>query len=144
MNCILPFALLVTAALPAVAEDRLMPLDTIPERAYPYKILDLQPGDDLESIMQVFGERTGAEPYGDTEVIRVQSPEGRTFEFTLDVWRNIGGLSRQEIMGQSNRNYEEAFSVKLATDVLRGTPLVISRSMRQPTSELPEALPLRA
>ena len=123
---------------------RLTPLDAIPERPYPYKILDIQPDDDLEAIMQVFAERTEAEPYGDTEVIRVQSPEGRRFEFTLDVWHNIGGLSRQEIMGQSSRNYEEAFRVELATEALRGTPLVISRSMRQPTSEVPEALALRA
>lgn len=136
--------LFTTFPIAAVAEDQLAPLDTTPERPYPYEIVGTQPGDDLEAIMQVFTERTGAEPYGDTEVVRVQSPEGRAFEFPLDVWRNIGGLSRQEIIGRSNRDYEEAFRVEMATDALNGTPVVINRSMRLPTGELPEALALRA
>jgi hypothetical protein len=128
----------------AVAENRLVPLDAVPERPYPYAILGTQPGDDLDEVMRVFTERTQAEPYGDTEVIRVTSPDGRAFEFTLDVWRNIGGPSRQGIIGQTNPDYPEAFRVELATGVLNGTPLVITRSMRQPTGELPDAAALRA
>lgn len=97
-------AVVSTLALPALAESQLVPVESIPERPYPYAILDTRPGDDLETVTQLFTERTEAEPYGDTEVIRVTSPEGRAFEFTHDVWHNIGGLNRREIMGRSTRD----------------------------------------
>jgi hypothetical protein len=142
LQLVLAFLLILPAT--AIAEDRLTPLEGVPERPYPYAILGTQPGDDLDELLELFAERAEAEPYGDTEVFQVTSPNGRSFEFTFDVWRNIGGLTIREAIAQSNRNYAEGFRVELATDVLEGTALSIERSMRQPTGELPEALALRA
>lgn len=129
-------------ALPALAEDQLISVDPPAERPYPYEILGIQPGDDLDAVMQVFTERRKDEPRGESEAIRVQSPDGRVFEFTHEVQRKVGGLDLRGRMAEEN--YQESLSVKLATDVLNQTPMTIKRSMRLPSGELPEALALRA
>lgn len=135
-------AVISLIALPALAEEQLSPVKPPADRPYPYEILEMQPGDDLDEIMRIFRERKEEEPRGESEAIRVQSPDGRVFEFTHERRRKIGGLDLHGRMAEEN--YEESLTVKLATDVLNQTPMAIKRSMRLPSDELPEALALRA
>lgn len=73
---------LASLALPAFAENELTPLPAPEARPYPYEILGLQPGDPLDDILAVYSERSDAAPTSESEVLRVQSPDGAVFEFT--------------------------------------------------------------
>lgn len=135
-------ALMTSCSLPALAENQLAPLAPPPERPYPYEILGMQPGDDLDSVMAVFAERSDEEPATESEAIRVQSPNGRVFEFTNELLRIVGGSSVREAM--NNETSDETLKVELASDVLEQRPIVVRRTVRQSPGELPEALALRA
>ncbi|MFV0476073.1 MAG: hypothetical protein ACK5MQ_18005, partial [Pikeienuella sp.] len=60
------------------------------ERPYPYEILGLQPGDPLDDVLAVYAERSDAAPTSESEVLRVQSPDGSVFEFTYQLFTRIG------------------------------------------------------
>lgn len=126
----------------AVAQDVLTPIDPPAERPYPYEILGMQPGDSLDDVMAVFATRSDEEPTGETEILTVQSPDGRTFEFTYERYRQIGGRTLNERIARAN--FPEAISAILTSDVMEQRPVSISRSMRLPTGELPTAQALQA
>ena len=126
----------------ALAEDTLTPLDPPAERPYPYEILGMQPGDSLDDVMAVFADRSDAEPTGESEVISVQSPDGRSFEFTYELSRQIGGLSLNERMAEVT--FPENIVASLMSDVMEQRPVSLTRSMRQPTAGLPTAQALQA
>ena len=59
------------------------------ERPYPYETLGLQPGDPLDDVLAVYAERSDAAPTSESEVLRVQSPDGSVFEFTYQLFTRI-------------------------------------------------------
>ncbi|EKE74625.1 hypothetical protein B30_02835 [Celeribacter baekdonensis B30] len=61
-------------------------------RPYPYEILGLQPGDPLDDVLAVYAERSDAAPTSESEVLRVQSPDGAVFEFTYQLFTRIGDV----------------------------------------------------
>lgn len=126
----------------ALAEGTLTPLDPPAERPYPYEILGMQPGDSLDDVMAVFANRSDAEPTGESEVISVQSPDGRSFEFTYELSRQVGGLSFNDRMAEVN--FPENIVASLMSNVMQQRPVSLTRSMRQPTADLPTAQALQA
>lgn len=136
-------ALLIFApTLTFAQEHTFTPLPAPAERPYPFEILGLQPGDSLDDVMAVFAERSDTAPSDETEVISVQSPDGRSLEFTYRRSRQIGGLSLNERMAEVN--FPENVVATLTSDVMQQRPVSITRSMRLPTGELPTAQALQA
>jgi len=136
-------ALLIFApSLTFAQEHTFTPLPAPAERPYPFEILGLQPGDSLDDVMAVFAERSDTAPSDETEVISVQSPDGRTLEFTYDRNRQIGALSLNDRMAEVD--FAENVRATLSSDVMQQRPVSISRSMRLPTGELPTAQALQA
>ena len=82
----------IATATTALAENTLEPLPAPAERPYPYEILGLQPGDPLEDVLTVYSERSDRDPTSESEVLRVQSPEGAVFEFTYQKFSRIGDV----------------------------------------------------
>lgn len=121
----------VFTALPAPAE-----------RPYPYEILGMQPGDALDDVMAILTPRSETAPTNKTDVFAVQSPDGRTLEFTYELLREIGALSLNDNL--ANVNFPEHMRVFLASTVLEQRAVILDRSMRLPTEELPTAQALQA
>ena len=134
--------LIIAPSLTFAQEHTFTPLPAPAERPYPFEILSLQPGDSLDDVMAVFAERSDTEPSDETEVISVQSPDGRSLEFTYDRNRQIGGLSLNERMAEVN--FPENVVAALSSDVMEQRPVSITRSMRLPTGDLPTAQALQA
>jgi hypothetical protein len=134
-------AIAFVAATAAVAENELTPLDAPPERPYPYEILGLQPGDAFDDVLGVYSERTDAAPTSESEVLRVQSPEGNVFEFTYQQFSRIGDVG---VNGRLAGAAQDQVTATLSSDVMEQRPMAIHRSIRQPSDELPEPLELRA
>lgn len=136
------FALLSLAtATTAFAEDMLTPLPAPTERPYPYEILGLQPGDTFDDVLAVYSDRTDAAPTSESEVLRVQSPEGNVFEFTYQQFSRIGDVG---INGRLAGAEQDQITARLASGVMEQRPMAIFRSIRKPSHELPEPLELRA
>ena len=74
--------------------------------------------------------------------ISVQSPDGRSLEFTYERFREIGGLTLNERMAEVG--FPENLTASLSSDVMGQRPITVSRSMRLPTGELPTAQALQA
>lgn len=125
----------------AAAENTLTPIQPPAERPYPFEILGLQPGDELSDVMTVFAERSEDEPTSEQEIIQISSPDNRVFEFTYERHRRIGDVG---VNGRLARADQDQVTAHLATTVLEQRPLSISRSIRQSSSELPDAASLRA
>lgn len=138
----LTIALAMTSlALPAMAENVLTPLPTPEARPYPYEILGLQPGDPLDDILAVYAERSDAAPTSESEVLRVQSPDGNVFEFTYQKFTRIGDVG---INGRLAKADQDQLTAMLSSDVMEQRPMAIHRSIRQPSEHLPEPLELKA
>lgn len=134
-------AIAFVAATAAVAENELTPLDAPAERPYPYEIFGLQPGDPLDDILTVYAERSEASPTSESEVLRVQSPDGAVFEFTYQQFSRIGDVG---VNGRLAGAAQDQVTATLSSDVMEQRPMAIHRSIRQPSDELPEPLELRA
>lgn len=134
-------AIAFIAATAAVAENELTPLDAPAERPYPYEILGLQPGDAFEDVLAVYSERTDAAPTSESDVLRVQSPEGAVFEFTYQQFSRIGDVG---VNGRLANADQDQITATLSSNVMEQRPMAIHRSMRQPSDTLPEPLELRA
>lgn len=128
-------------ALPAFAENELTPLPAPDARPYPYEILGLQPGDPLDNVLAVYAERSDAAPTSESEVLRVQSPDGNVFEFTYQQFSRIGDVG---VNGRQAGADQDQVTAMLSSDVMEQRPMAIHRSMRQPSDELPEPLELKA
>lgn len=128
-------------ASPAIAEHSFTPLPAPAERPYPYEILGLQPGDPLSDVLAVYAERSEAAPTSESEVVRVQSPEGAVVEFTYQLFSRIGDVG---VNGRLAKVAQDQVNAVLSSDVMEQRPMKISRSIRQPSDELPEPLELRA
>lgn len=128
-------------ALPAHAEDSLVVMPAPAERPYPYEILGLQPGDPLDDVLAVYAERSDAAPTSESEVLRVQSPDGSVFEFTYQLFTRIGDVG---INGRLAKVAQDQVTATLSSDVMEQRPMAIHRSIRQPSDELPEPLALKA
>lgn len=128
-------------ATSALAEDSLTPLPAPAERPYPYEILGLQPGDPLDDVLVVYAERSDAAPTSESEVLRVQSPDGAVFEFTYQKFSRIGDVG---VHGRLANADQDQITSTLSSDVMEQRPMAIHRSMRQPSDDLPEPLELRA
>lgn len=136
-------ALLISIpTLTLAQEHNFTPLPAPAERPYPFEILGLQPGDSLDDVMAVFVERSDNAPTDETEVISVQSPDGRSLEFSYDRNRQIGALSLNDRMAEVS--FAENVRATLSSDVMEQRPVSITRSMRLPTGELPTAQALQA
>ena len=133
--------LMASIALPAFAEDVLVAVPAPADRPYPYEILGLQPGDPLENVLAVYAERSDAAPTSESEVLRVQSPDGSVFEFTYQLFSRIGDVG---INGRLAGVAQDQVTATLSSDVLEQRPMAIHRSIRQPSDELPEPLELKA
>lgn len=129
------------AATSALGEKELKPLAAPAERPYPYEILGLQPGDAFDDVLAVYSERTDADPTSESEVLRVQSPDGAVFEFTYQKFSRIGDVG---VRGRLANADQDQVTVTLTSDVMEQRPMAIHRSMRQPSDTLPEPLELRA
>jgi len=135
-------SILVTlVAMAAHAEDALVALPASAERPYPYNILGLQPGDPLDDVQAVYAERSDAAPTSESEVLRVQSPNGSVFEFTYQLFTRIGDVG---INGRLAKVAQDQVTAMLSSDVMEQRPMAIHRSIRQPSDELPEPLALKA
>lgn len=123
------------------AETALTPLTPLLEHPYPYEIHGLQPGDSLEDTLAVYSERSEAAPTSESEVLRVQSPEGAVFEFTYQKITRIGDAG---VNGRLAGVAQEQVTATLSSDVMEQRPMAIHRNIRQPSDELPEPLELKA
>lgn len=136
------FALAVSAiAHPVLAEDVLTAHPTPAERPYPYDVLGLQPGDPLEDVLTVFSDRSDTAPTSESDVLRIQSPEGAVFEFTYQRFTRIGDVG---INGRLAGEPQDQVTAWLTSEVMGQRPVSIGRSMRQPSDQLPEPLALKA
>ena len=131
----------VATATTAFAESNLTPLAPPAERPYPYEILGLQPGDPLDDVLAVYAERSDAAPTSESEVLRVQSPDGAVFEFTYQQFTRIGDVG---VHGRLAKADQDQVTATLSSDVMEQRLMAIHRSMRQPSDELPEPLELKA
>lgn len=125
---------------PAFADD-LTPLPAPDARPYPYKILDIQPGQIAVEIVPQIEEHLGGAL---TPVIMQQavtSPEGRQFEADITTGYETMGVSLHTRMG--DQPYEEVL-LTTATPVLEGRVIKIWRNMRQPNADLPDPAELTA
>jgi len=127
--------------VPAFAEDTLTPLPAPAERPYPYEVLGLQPGDPFDDVLAVYAERSDAAPTNESEVLRVQSPDGAVFEFTYQQFSRIGDVG---VNGRLAGAAQDQVTATLSSDVMEQRPMAIHRSIRQPSDELPEPLELKA
>lgn len=123
------------------AEDTLTAMPAPAERPYPYEILGLQPGDPLDDILAVYAQRSDAAPTSESEVLRIQSPDGAVFEFTYQLFSRIGDVG---INGRLTGAVQDQVTARLSSDVMERRPMAIYRSIRQPSDELPEPLELKA
>ncbi|MEO0831500.1 MAG: hypothetical protein AAFY03_13710 [Pseudomonadota bacterium] len=138
----LTLALIWTSlALPTLAENALTPVDPPQPRPYPYEILGLQPGDPLDDILAVYAERSADTPTSESEVLRVQSPDGNVFQFTYQKFTRIGDVG---VNGRLAKADQDQVTAMLSSDVMEQRPMAIHRSIRQPSEELPEPLELKA
>lgn len=126
---------------PVFAENALTALPTPAERPYPYEILGLQPGDPLDKILDVFADRSDADPTSESDVLRIQSPEGAVFEFTYQRYSRIGDVG---INGRLAGAAQDQVTAWLTSDVMEQRPVSIGRNIRQPSDQLPEPLALKA
>lgn len=134
-------ALSLAAGTPTFAEDVLTALPAPAERPYPYEIVGLQPGDAFDDILTVYAERTDAAPTSESEVLRVQSPEGNVFEFTYQQFSRIGDVG---LNGRLAGAAQDQVTATLSSGVMEQRPMAIHRSIRQTSDELPEPLELKA
>ena len=132
---------LTSLALPAFAENELTPLPAPEARPYPYEILGLQPGDPLDDVLAVYAERSDAAPTSESEVLRVQSPDGAVFEFTYQQFSRIGDVG---VHGRLANVDQDQVTATLSSEVMEQRPMAIYRSMRQPNDDMPEPLELKA
>ncbi|MEO0916232.1 MAG: hypothetical protein AAFY31_04510 [Pseudomonadota bacterium] len=132
---------LTSLAVPTLAENALTPIDAPEPRPYPYEILGLQPGDPLDDILSVYAERSDAAPTSESEVLRVQSPDGNVFEFMYQKFTRIGDVG---INGRLAKADQDQVTAMLSSDVMEQRPMAIHRSIRQPSDQLPEPLELKA
>ena len=123
------------------AEDTLTAMPAPAERPYPYEILGLQPGDPLDDVLAVYAERSDAAPTSESEVLRIQSPNGAVFEVTYQLYSRIGDVG---INGRIAKAAQDQVTASLSSDVMEQRPMAIYRSIRQPSDELPEPLELKA
>jgi hypothetical protein len=106
---------LTSLALPALAENALTPMATPEPRPYPYEILGLQPGDPLDDVLAVYAERSDAAPTSESEVLRVQSPDGNVFEFSYQKFTRIGDVG---LNGRLAKADQDQFTAMLSSDVM--------------------------
>ncbi|MEO9824498.1 MAG: hypothetical protein ABJF50_08800 [Paracoccaceae bacterium] len=133
--------LIALLAMPAFAESTLEVMPVPAERPYPYEILGLRPGYPLDDILSVYAERSDAAPTSESEVLRVQSPDGNVFEFTYQKFTRIGDVG---INGRLAKADQDQLTAILSSDVMEQRPMAIHRSIRQPSDQLPEPLELKA
>ncbi|RJE85039.1 hypothetical protein [Paracoccus onubensis] len=131
------FSQLVTTAF----ADELTPLSAPEPRPYPYKILDLQPGQIATEIVPELEEHLGGSL--NPKIIQqvVTSPEGLRFEADITIGYNTAGIGLRTRMG--NEPYEQ-MTLRNATPVLEGRIVGIWRTMRKPNAELPDPAALAA
>ena len=133
------YVLMITTA-PTLADD-LTRLPAPDARPYPYKILDIQPGQIATDIVPQIEEHLGGSL---TPVIMQQavtSPQGRQFEADITTGYETMGVSLHTRMGE--QPYEEVL-LTTATPVLEGCVIKIWRNMRQPNADLPDPAELTA
>lgn len=133
--CCSPFASI------GFAEDTLTSMPAPAERPYPYEILGLQPGDPLDDVLAVFAERSDVAPTSESEVLRIQSPDGAVFEFTYQLYSLIGDVG---IHGRLAGAVQDQVTAHLSSEVMEQRPMAIYRSIRKSSDELPEPLELKA
>lgn len=138
-----PFALgfVLSIASASFAENTLTVVPAPAGRPDPYEILGLQPGDPLGDVFAVYAERSDAAPTSESEVLRIQSPDGAVFEFTYQLYSRIGDVG---INGRLAKAPQDQVPARLSSDVMEQRPMAIYRSIRQPSDELPEPLELKA
>ncbi len=125
----------------AALADDLTPLPAPDARPYPYKILDIQPGQIGVDIVPQIEQHLGGSL---TPVIMQQavtSPQGRQFEADITTGYETMGVSLHTRMGE--QPYEEVL-LTTATPVLEGRVIKIWRNMRQPNADLPDPAELTA
>jgi len=110
----------IVTATTALAENTLTPLPAPAERPYPYEILGLQPGDALDDVLAVYSERTEADPTSESEVLRVQSPDGAVFEFTYQKFSRIGDVG---VHGRLANADQDQVTATLSSDVMEQRPM---------------------
>lgn len=125
----------------ATAEDRLTAFPAPADRPYPYQILGLQPGDAFADVLELYKDRSDQAPTSESDVIRVQSPNGKVFEFTYQRYSRIGDVG---VSGRLSGLAQDQITARLASEVMEQRPLAIHRSIRQPSDSLPEPLELKA
>ncbi|MEM9360919.1 MAG: hypothetical protein AAGB04_32510, partial [Pseudomonadota bacterium] len=131
----------ISFASAGFAEDTLTPLPSPVERPYPFEILGLQPGDPLDDVLAVYAERSDAAPTSESEVLRIQSPDGAVFEFTYQLFTRIGDVG---LNGRLAKAPQDQITARLSSDVMEQRPLAIYRGIRQPSDQLPAPLELKA
>ncbi|WP_282158834.1 hypothetical protein [Shimia thalassica] len=131
----------ISFASTGLAEDTLIAMPASAERPYPYEILGLQPGDPLDDVLAAYAERSDAAPTSESEVLRIQSPEGAVFEFTYQLYSRIGDVG---INGRLAGAAQDHVTARLSSGVMEQRPMAIYRSIRQPSDQLPEPLELKA
>lgn len=114
---------------------------TPPERPYPYQILDLMPGVTADEAIAHYQGRMDIEMVPEVMSISVQAPNGRTFAFDFPQRYMTAGVGINTRMG--SQPYSE-IQLDLATEVMGGRVVGITRQMRAPAGELPDAAALQA
>ncbi|UWR27370.1 hypothetical protein K3757_05365 [Sulfitobacter sp. S223] len=84
--------------------------------------------------MAVMTIRSDDVPPGETDVISVQSLDGRSLEFSYERFRQIGGLTLNERMGKVD--FPKNVIASLSSDAMEQRPIAVRRLMRLPTDEL--------
>lgn len=127
-------AVFLAAASPAFS-DELTALPAPPPRAYPYKILDIQPGQIATEVLPQVEAHLGGSMAPERMQQVVTSPAGRRFEAELTVGYKTAAVDLYTTMGDEPY---ESVSLTTATPVLEGRIVAIARNLRKPTAELPE------
>lgn len=135
MRILTVVATVLAVSIAPVHAEELSSLPPPAPRPYPYKILDIQPGQIATDVIPQIETHLGGKLQPMVMQQVVTAPNGRQFEADLTVGYKTAAVSIYTTMG------DEPFeSVKLiiGTPVLDGRVISIERRIRKPNAELPE------
>jgi len=113
---------------------------SIAERPYPYAIRDVAPGMSAQDGQTVMEAATGATLVAETVSGSVVHPNGRSINYSFpQSLSTVGGVS----LRMAKQDYE-IVNLGLATGVLDGAIMSVSRGLLKPATSMPEPAALRA
>lgn len=129
------FAVFLCMSPSLARSDELIAVPSPAPRAYPYKILEVQPGQIAADVVPNIETHLGGSlsPMVSQQV--VTSPAGRRFEADLTVGYETSAVSLYTTMGDDPY---ELVKLVTATPALEGRVIAIRRNIRKPNAELPE------